>query len=318
MLNSQDPINILPINGGNSIAVNEYLRAMQDANLDLWLILLDQLRYERNLFTIENDKELNKAWCNIETCLYWQGVCAIQKIDNMIVVYQLNDLKVDNSNDIISAKGTPFVNLKRNSQIQNISLNRNNAVFFRRNQEAWCDWVFWFYRYKELVLIKKYIFVNLQGSQKKVIINAQGEMSDVMKKEILHLKNPDTWYILNNSISDLPIKSITDDFREIDIPNESEKLFSAFDRWLNFIYYHKGRRYNVSYKPERNIVDEVQLNTVNFDLMEKDKMDWLKQGIDNYNSLYTRNATIIKTFDLIDKEIELEDKSETEVKNDDI
>lgn len=315
MLNTTNPIDILPINGGNSIAVNEYLRAMQGVNIDLWLILLDQLRYERNLFLIENDDLLSKAWCNIETCLYWQGICAIQKIDDMIVVYQLNDLKVDNSNEIISAKGTPFVNLKRDSQIQNVSLNKNNAVFFRRNQEAWCDWVFWWYRYEELILIKKYFFTNLQGSQKKVIINTQGEATDILKKEIINLKNPNEWYILNNSISDVPIRSITDDFRELNIPNESEQILSAFDKWLRFIYFHKGRRYNVSFKEERNVVDEVQINTVNFDLMEKDKMDWLKKGVENYNKLYQKNAEIRKTFDTIDKDIELEEKSEIEVKN---
>lgn len=314
-----NPIDILPINGGNALQVHEYLNAIQGNKLELYLILLDQLRYERNLFTIQNDDDLAKVWSNIETCLYWQGVCAIKKIDDLITVYQLSDIEVNSTNQIIKAKGKPFITMSnRSSNLKDEKLTLDNAVFFKRNNEGWSDWVFWYYRYEQLIEIKKYIFVNLQGSQKKVIINTQGENTDIVRKEIEHLKNTDNWWIAFNTITDLPIRNISEDFKELNIPNESEQLFYAFDKWLNFIYYHKGRRYNVSSKAERNVVDEVQINTVNFDLMEKDKMDCLKLGIEHYNKIYNRNAEIIKTFELLENEVEMEERSIEEAQNDQI
>lgn len=318
MYNS-NPIDILPINGGNAIAVNEYLRAMSNNNLDVYLLLLDQLRYHRNLFTIENDNTLKKGWLSIETALFWYGVCAIQVMADEIVVYGLSDVEVNNANEIISARGQIYINqFNRKSIITDVKLTKNNAIFIKRNLECWGYWIFNYYRYQKLALIQKYFFVNLQGSQKKVAFKIEGGATETLIKEISSIKNPDTWFLLLNDDTTGVGTAVTEKIQKLDVENDTEKIWKAFENYQNWLYYNEGRRYNVGEKDERNLVDEVQINTVNFDLIENDRLFWLKEAIDKYNLLYGKNAKVIKLFETLkvnNPNIEMEKESIESLKN---
>lgn len=300
-----------PITGGNNYTLRHELKARID-NLTNWFkqshsrrnsdefvydeyfLMLFQKNYFVNLFDIETDDvEFKKCWNLFVELCFWFGDAAI--INNgikdlpdtttLIPVYikdkkytPLGDIDKD-FNYIAGGYIIPLIGENKGDvsklkldYIKNVS---DDFVYAKWNTQGYGAWV-WLYKFIKFQKDLMKLTHNTAYLQREILfLNANNV--DSIETDADQIYNPDTNVIVQLGV-DWENDGKMNNRWMVDTPSNDKNMTinDVYDWHINTYYDLFGRRRNVDFKKERNVVSEVDASQEQFDILTNETFKYFE------------------------------------------
>lgn len=302
-----------PLTGGNQFSLKQELKARVQTMLnwfkrpvrqnsdsyvyDEYFLLLFQKNYFVNLFDIDTeDKDFKKCWNLFVELCFWYGDAAIinggidglEDTTSLIPVY----LKTKNFTPLgeieknfeycYGAELIPLMNGDNKGNIDKMKLkyriNTNEFVYGKWNTQCYGAWV-WMYKFAKFQKDLMKMTHNSAYLQREILfmnVNNVGSVED----DANQIFNPDI-----NVITQLGVDWENDGKMQnrwmVDAPSQDKTMTinEVYDWHINTYYDLFGRRRNVDFKKERNVVSEVDASQEQFDILVNETYKYMELAL---------------------------------------
>lgn len=301
----------VPLDRGNLFAVQMKLRALEGYDYQMYLLYLAELKYFSNLWNVEGDKDLRYMFPMLMRVATENGKVAIAKDSKgKPAIYALVDYKEDFKGHIVKGKGLPYTfrMIKENAG-KSRDLNESNAIFLKLSSTGY---PLLFFMWNFIEKLNHYLVsadTNTKTKTKKFKWNINNNSSVIQEAEQRAMTDPTTPWVVNITSPvgygvDNETKKVQNNVLEPIMKNASseDSIWSDIGEFEKFWYKRLGKRMNVNMKKERNISDEYDFESANFDTMENETKIYLEKFIEDYNAMFGTNAKVISNMSKLDKE----------------
>lgn len=327
-----DPYNGVPMGDGDLFVVNQYLQAVSTGsnNITWFTNYLYEKKWWVNQYKIEGNDELNDIFRQLLNSVFDYGKVALTKIGDKWQICGITRI-IDNEGEWIKEAEAiaiyPFMGYTANPQQTRLHLTDKNAVFLKWNYESWTMLLVyrgWLANFNQFVNANN---TNLYFLSKKFIYNCNNGNSEAIEEEMDSLLST-TPYILRNGFTPNLANKAADNMKanlieQLPVPPTNQvEFWHAFKETKNMWYSQIGRRINSSFKKERMINSEAEMNEDNFLPLEMEARYYLEIFVRKFNEVFGKSAKLVNIFDVEEKEAEEnmlnnEEKPELEGANND-
>lgn len=319
----------VPIDGG-LFQMDEYLKAVSSIGDGQFYKLYDlHLKYFCSLYKMIGSKDFLRIWPVIIRTAYEFGKVAVGKVNGRWIVVNVATVEYSFDYTIKYITGTPArfgYGIQKNQKLYRF--DGDKIVFLKTNFNAFPFIYYWKDHIQDYITLRQTALTASIASMKKFkknVNNNSSAIADIEMASMLDPKSPAIQVISQPvSYKQELINKVYGNVRNADITNSTTPNSISFEssnsdatpQWENlksFLeqdYYLLGRRINTNKKAERNIAREIDTETINFDILEQDFLNYLEQFVEELNEKFGENVEIENLALVIDKDEEGEIKDE--------
>lgn len=305
-----------PITGGNFYSSQEALEAKEkiikafssskslndsfkdnlkssEFTYNLYWLLQFQADYFSSLIPFRfNSKQITETLYKvIRGCAIYGKSALFNSINGLVGLY-INNIEYDIEGKIKYALCAPidYIFSQKTIEPKNIRYSRfegnilNDFYVLNYSSSGWGGLIRWMPFLKQLENLLKMLYTHSYSYLKFLLYDVKDPT--FINKEMELFFNVESPFLVNIGDDTL----IKNKFKEFNFSNTNKTdFFDYLEKFLNTYYSMIGRRFNVDFKKERNISDEVEASQDNFDILQNEfkqyiklMLDWvsLKLGVD--------------------------------------
>lgn len=301
----------VPLDKGNLFGVQQKLKALQGYNYQIYLLYLTELRYFANLWNVEGDEELKEVFPALMKVAVENGKVALQKREGKYLIYALVDYTEGMDGFIKHGKGIPITyRMSKENITKAKELKAENTLFLKVNTTAF---PLLFYLWNFIFKLDHYLTsadTNTKTKTKKFKFNVNNNSSVIVEEEMKSMLDPSTPWITNITSpvgygADNETKSVQNNVLEPiakGAGGSEESIWEDIGNFEKFWYKRFGRRMNINMKKERNISDEFDFESANFDTIENDTKVFLERFVRQHNEMFGTNAKVVSNTAILAKD----------------
>lgn len=287
-----------PMNG-SAFTLDQYLQMMSNMSAEFYKYYDKTIQYFASLNKVTGSLEVRRMWKIFSRTLVEFGKVFLAKVNGKLVVFNVikEELNIDGS--IKKVEGTVArMGYGWYREYTTHKFKGEDVVFVKSNFNALPLLFYWRNVICEMMGLKdaaitasiasiKKFKRNIMNNNSTIADIEQGSMIDPRTSHIDVVVDPESYIGEDNQAQRGEGSSYKDDNSVA--PNSitfETNIDSAGGQWDNinkyieFQYFQLGRRINTNKKNARNVSDEIDTETINFDILDSDLQEYIDMGIE--------------------------------------
>lgn len=318
---AEDSMGNIPLNNGNLLQVTAKLKALEGFDYQTYLLYLSELKYFKNLFKFEGDTTITELSPVIMRILTEDGKVAVKRFKTKngtkYVPFRIVDYTEGIDGHIVKGEGILSTWKTLNEQTKTYPLNSSDTVFIK-NDDVPKPLLFLLWNF--INKLNHYLTsadTNTKTKTKKFRYNINNNASAITAKEMSSMTDPSTPFVENITspvgfgIENDEKKAQANKIEDIGLSSSSEvNVWDDINEFEKFWYKRFGKRMNVNFKKERNISDEFDFESANFDVLDNTIMIYLNRAVREFKEKFGLTVRVVNTVENQDKRKHKEEKEE--------
>lgn len=301
---------------GSLYATNEYLQMLQNSDDIFYSHYVRHIQYFMGMYKFEGDPDIERMSPDILRQAIEFGSVGITEVKGRLAPIAIVTPEYNIYKELKSVKGITLRDGYGYTKKQKcFSRKGKDVALLKQNYQALPFIFFWEKPIQTIVKLEKAAVTGSIASIKKFKRNLQNNDSDIARIETQSMMNPDHPYV-NNIVSPASYEQELEQAMAGDTPSEgkanstapnsidfnsmessAEGQWDNLKEYINYIYFQNGRRTNTNKKSDRNLEGEINVEVVNFDILDAEFRGYLDKFVKDLNKTFKRKIKLVSLVD---------------------
>lgn len=275
---------------------SEYLKAIEGYSSYRYNMYLLFLRYYTGQYKLKGHPDIERLSYDILRQAIEFGKVAVVKVKERLIPYAVVDIQHNIYHEIMNVEITTLRSgIAYNRNVTSGSVKSKHVAVLKNNYQGFPFMFFWDKPIRTIMQLEDAAVTGSIASIKKFKRNLNNNDSAISRLETKSMTDPTTPYInvmttpmsykeelrnkkYGNTIGSEKEMAINANAVEMtNVSNDTLTQWENIKEYMNYVFMLYGRRTNTAKKRERNLEGEINMETLNFDILEAEFEGFLEK-----------------------------------------